>query len=140
MVLPSVLRAVSKHIREAYNYSYRKISQLIQVSKTTIHRWLTCTSNTISPKKNNRDEIFALLQTTIKNEPCVRLKDLQRKLQTVCNFTISLSTICRYIRTLGITRKRLSIQLLPKQEETLKLKRDQFESIIKKYQRVILYL
>src|ERR1700733_15500393 len=124
-----VLRDIANDIRNRFNYPYRKIGDLLGVGKSTIYRWIKYKSKLKSETKSFVvwDKVIS---NFVRNNPHCRLKDIQIHLKTNYFRTFSLSTICRYLRKLNLSYKRIKFQQYTNLSD-LEEKKRQFESNIK---------
>lgn len=89
--------------------SLRKVSNIYNVSKSTLQRWLC--SNGIQPRKTKSRkqlsiEIRNFIGTVLSQNPFCRMKDLSDQLFHKFNLKRSARTTCRYTKASGWTRKK----------------------------------
>ena len=119
-----------RHVVINYYYqvhSFRTVSNIFKVSKSTIHRWV----NGYSPKP--RTSKFLCLQEniheTITNDPFLTLYQLRELFQKK-NHVISISSLSRILKKLKLTYKRVTKKFYYKSKESLFSKQKQYiESI-----------
>lgn len=87
-----------------YSDSYRNISRIFDISKSTVHRWIY---EKMTVDKHKDDTIDELIDTYINNNPLTQLKYIKNYLYQEHNIVVSLTTIWRKIRVLGISRKKV---------------------------------
>ncbi len=124
-----ILRTVAKNIDSRFKYPIRKIADLLNVSKSTIHRWLS--NNTIkAPRIKQFYPFNKIIQKYVSENPHCRLKDIQHYLLSTHNKQLSLSSICKYLRLLRISYKKISFQNYTNWDK-LQLARIQFQEQLK---------
>ena len=100
---PLLLRQISKRMHKKLNFSIRKIAKLLNISKSSIHRWINNSTKKKNYYNNSQFEnCKQLLLDFIKNNPHIRLKDIQYYLHTK-HINLSISSICRYLKLLRIS-------------------------------------
>lgn len=123
------------------NFSIRKTSEIFNIPKSTIHRWLHLDfsfNNKFKKTNNSVNEYKKFISIELKNYPFNRAIDLQRKIFSKFNVKLSLSSIYIYIHQLGFkfkkvpkrnfTNKNLLIQ--QRQNFTNKIKNIKYKDII----------
>ena len=110
-----LLRSIAHSIHTKLNLSLRMISECLSVPKSTIYRWLhsnnsSTASNTVSSPFSTRKTYCSIIEKYLSNNPSSRLRDVQQHLVATHSASMSLSTICRYLRLLGISWKKASFQ------------------------------
>ena len=127
---PLLLRQISKRMHKKLNFSIRKIAKLLNISKSSIHRWINNSTKKKNYYNNSQFEnCKQLLLDFIKNNPHIRLKDIQYYLHTK-HINLSISSICRYLKLLRISYKKVSFQHYTNWN-ALQQKREQFNNLIK---------
>ena len=120
------LRAVAVRLRSERGYSFRKISDLLGVSKSTIHRWMSNSSVKAPRTKISLMKLYGeFIGELLSENPSYRLKDLRDQISKKYNRTISLSSVCRCIRLLGLSYKKSTFQQYTKWDK-LRLAREEF--------------
>lgn len=102
-------------LRLLNSYSIRQISRRLYISTATVYRILdrfertgTVSPNQATPKSTMLHEHDELLIVELVCEtPSVYLRDIQHKLLSTTGTPASASTICRALKRMGFTRKRL---------------------------------
>lgn len=88
--------------------SIRKVSQLYQVSKTTLHRWLKEGQVTVRKsrmKKQVRSDIASCIDKAISKNPFCSLKELAHQISSSCNVKYSPSTVSRIMKSCKMSYK-----------------------------------
>lgn len=129
---PDILQTIACNLRnKPEKYSIRVISNLLSIPKSTIHRWIN-----FKFKTNKRTRIKSLfcydkvIRDYITINPTCRLKDIKYHLCQTYSKVVSISTICRYLRLLGISYKKTTIQHYSNWNRLIK-QRKEFENKIK---------
>ena len=109
---PEILRSMACNLQNCpEKYSIRKISNLLGISKSTIHRQVNHRMKAQYMKRNGT--LFSYEKVIRKymeeNSNC-RLRDVREYLKEQYNKHVSLSTICRYLRLLGISYKKITFR------------------------------
>ncbi len=127
---PNILQAIVKDVNKRFKYSVRTLGNLFGIGKSTIHRWIKY-KDCISKKNRVRkyEVCSKIIKEIIITNPDSRLKDIQICLVTNYNIRISLSCICRYLRELGISRKKITFQQFSNWDD-LQCKREKFKKDI----------
>lgn len=111
----TVLHDIVKRLRQVFKFSIRMIASMLNISKTTIHRWLhsanTGCKNISSTKRFSID-----LQHIVTEQPFQTLSEIINN----HNLGISTSTLCRYMRKQNITRKKVYQIGPPDMEKVIK--------------------
>lgn len=114
------LHVVVQRLRKVFKFTIRQISNLLNVSKTTVHRWLCSpdqkqqTKQTIRTKKIDID-----LNTVFKQNPFQTLKDLIIDHE----LDVSISTLSRRFKDLGISKKKVYPIGIPNMERIVECRR-----------------
>lgn len=85
--------------------SYRSLSQIFDVGKSTIHRWVNSIPTCKTDDKYDYDNY---VKEYIDMYPMTRQKMIKKYLHEHHNIKISCSTICRRLKMLKISRKKVS--------------------------------
>jgi len=113
------LHVVVKRLRNLFGFTIRQISVLLNISKTTIHRWLVYPDDGKrkwkQPKKINVD-----LAKIIATKPSLTLKDIKID----HDLDVSISTLSRRLSKLGITKKKVYQIGIPNMETTIELRKE----------------
>jgi transposase len=124
-----LLHSIAYNIYTKLNVSLRKVAECLQVDKSSVHRWLR--NREIQPVVKGRVSSYNcnepycnVIRKYVTNNPNTRLKDLQQHLAKNYSTPISLSTICRYLRKMGFSWKKVSFQ---QYNNLVELKRKQKE-------------
>ena len=92
-------------------HSIRTISNLLSVSQSTIHRWVNRKIQLCRKRKIKSLVCYEkIIGNYVRLNPDCRLKDIKESLVERYGKIVSLSTICRYLRLLGISYKKITIQ------------------------------
>lgn len=130
------LKSVAIRLYYKFN-SFRKVANLINISKSTIHRWL----NNITYKKNKSNTISQIepfIKKLLDNDSYITLKIIQTKIKNKFNFTYSLSFIHTFIRRkLKYSFKKVSKKLFSKNLKSLLMKQKTFHKHIKNTNKLI---
>jgi transposase len=104
------------HLRFRYILADRSISQILNISSSTVNRTLSrfLRNGNVNHKKNGRPrrttlhphEQLLIIETFLDN-PVTTLKELNLKIRNATGNCYVLSTLSRNIRRLGITRKKV---------------------------------
>lgn len=131
---PPAFKTIACNLRnKPEKYSIRCISDLLEVSKFTIHRWINIKS---SPERKKRNKCLISyekekdIRDYIQSNPNCRLKDIKERLKEQYDKDVSLSIICRYLRLLRISYKKTTIQHYTDLDRLMK-QRKEFEERIK---------
>lgn len=128
---PKQMIKIVKDFYKTNNYSIREIAIIFKISKSTIHRWINIEE--IKTKKIiiNYDVIKNTIEKIIKENPFVRIKDIQTKVNKIINKKISFSGIYVYLKRLNFTYKQVS-QKTYSNMKILGQKIKEFKKMIKK--------
>lgn len=126
-----MLREIVRDFYSRNNFSIRYIASIFKISKSTISRWI---KNIIKQrtKKMNPLNIYSMIKSIIESNCFVRLLDIQTKLSEEHKIKISLTTISKYIRCIGITYKRAKKRLFGKDIDCLLNKQKEFRKKLQK--------
>lgn len=80
------------------NYSYRNVSLIFGVSKSSIWRWL---NKNDEPRDSNNKKIIELIRDKLENGWTGKIKDIVQMIKIQLKINKSISTIWRVIRKLG---------------------------------------
>jgi transposase len=129
---PAILQSIANNLRNRpEKYSIRTISNLLTVSKSTIHRWVNRKVQLSRKRKiKSLNSYEKIVRDYVKSNPACRLKDLKELLKERYGKIVSISTICRYLRLLGISYKKTTIQNYTDWDRLLQ-QRVEFEEKIK---------
>ena len=111
-------------------YSQQDIARLLRVSRSTVSRWARMADRirpdglTRAPAGGRRppanrkrsDATDAYLREAVRARPEAHLDELQHGLRAALGVEAALSTLCRWLQRLGLTRKRLS-PVAPRRED-----------------------
>jgi transposase len=120
------------------NFSLRRIAEIFNIPKSTIHRWI-CYNQIVKNSKNNTKKLkqnlsaqiyMKIIDNQIKINPFLSAKDIQNIIFLETKSKISVGSIYIYIHKLGFTFKKV-----PKRnysdKNKLKLLQDLFKNKIK---------
>jgi transposase len=129
---PEILQAIACNLRNRpEKYSIRAVSNLLGVSKSTIHRWMHLK---FKAERKGRTRSLICYEKVIRDyvglNPNCRLKDIKEFLKERYEKNVSISTICRYLRLLRISYKKTTIQHYTNWDRLIK-QRIEFEEKIK---------
>ena len=107
--------SLSINLYEKYK-NFRFVQDIINVSKSTIHRWFNNQDKYLKSSNNVKhhrtSKISTIIQNYIKtlvdNNPFIRLKNIYDKIKTTYNISISLTYISKIIKKLGYTSKTVT--------------------------------
>ena len=123
---------IIKTFHKVNKYSIREIAEIFKISKSTIHRWIHIENIKCNNKKATNYEIIKeAIENMIKENPFMRIKDMQSKLKITINKSISIAGIYVYLKKLNITYKQIS-QKMYSNIENLKQKTKEFKKQIRK--------
>lgn len=107
------------YLKFQHGYSYRRISDLLSISKSTVKRiiWKFFALGTVECEKLGRPsrtslhpyEQFVLMESILEN-PSLTLRELLWEIYDSSGSLYDASSISRTIRRFGLTRKRVSIE------------------------------
>ena len=127
--------------REALGCTYDQIASNLGVDKSTVQRTvqLFLASGSVSKRPYPKEKAFRKLTqpaqlfvlNLVVDNPAMYLDEVQKRLQTTLMLEVSLSTICRFLRDSGFTRKKL--QKVALQQD--KFLREQYISDVCVFQR-----
>jgi transposase len=131
------------------NYSVRKVSKLLNCSKTTIHRWILRyfeTGNVERKNYNNRNTIVTnnlldYINNLVKINPSITLSKIKKKINKKYKKDISISYLFYIIKyKLNLTHKQLRRKYYPEKKlQTFKEdKKEFYKKIIKEGKRNII--
>ena len=88
--------------------SLRPVADILAVGKSTIHRWLVDSPlvRRVARRKKTTTEVLACVDAIVAKRPFAGLKQIAGAVKRHCGTSLSTSTACRIIRSLGLTRKR----------------------------------
>lgn len=112
--------------KEALGYSRSRIAENLGVDQSTVSRTLTLFSTTgqVSKKPYPKDKAFRKLTTpaqlhilnTVIAKPGIYLHEIQQELLDVLQFSVDISTICRFLHSNGFTRQKLHLIAVQRDE------------------------
>ncbi len=108
---------IDKEIRHRavvhYKYfcsSLRRVSKIYNVSKSSLQRWVKCSPKTEGKARSVRKSAFAAVQGFITahmhDHPFTTMEELASAVHSACGLRRSRTTIGRYRRQVGFTRKK----------------------------------
>ena len=135
---------IVKKFYDNNNFSIRKVSEIFNIPKSTVHRWLHCDANSSNKKhrtNKNAQNIYnykILISDELKKYPFCRAVDLQKKIHNKFGLKISISSIYIYVHQLGFRFKKVPKRNFTNKNLLLE-KRQKFKNKIKniKYKDVI---
>ena len=107
-------------------HSFRKVAALLDIPKTTVHRWVNSTpyvQRRLCAKQKKLDFLAYINHSVYKN-PFLTLKQLSALTFVNCGLQVSRSSISRYLRALSISRKRT--KYVPYVDKVVQKKRSDF--------------
>ena len=112
--------------------SLRKTAFVLNVSHSTVARWLKCTERkTYTTNKISKQvKIIQTIKEAIQATPTITLHELKQKVETIFNFKVSKELIRVAIKRQGITRKNVNFYGFP---SNLQTKIDEFIDKRKEY-------
>ena len=123
------LKKVAINLYNNYN-SLRKVAKLLNIGKSTIHRWINNLSN--NKKKINIDNIIAFIHQCINKNKFIKMKDIQRKIHNKFQRKLSLSFIyCIITKKIKYTYKKVNNKFYNKSIKDLHKKQKEFEKKLK---------
>ena len=128
---PKEMINIVKNFYKSNKYSIREVSEIFKISKSTIHRWINIDNKNKKCKNVSDYEIIKeTIENIVKENPFIRIKDIQNKIKNIICKYISVSGIYLYLKKLNITYK-LASQKLYSNMNNLKQKVKEFKKIIK---------
>lgn len=118
--------------------NFRKVSAIVNIGKSTIQRWVSNLSYYLRKhKKQSRpskinENISRLTENLVKENPFLRLKDIQKRIYVTFEIKISLQSISNILRRKKITYKRIHKRNYYKSIEDIKEKEKKFIKEIEK--------
>ena len=110
--------------------SIRLVANLLEIGKSTIHRWITLGDS--KKEKVNYDHICSFIKNILNKNKFIRLKDLQYKIIKKFNHKYSLSFIYTLIRKkLQYSYKKVNNKLYSNSIDNLQIKQKEFKDTIK---------
>ena len=124
------MHKIVKQFYEKNNYSIREVSQIFNISKSSIQRWITNNAiiETIKDTSVN-DKISNLIIKSIKDNPFITIKHMQTKLKNQLNINISISGTYVHMKKNNFSFKKVSHKLYNNLEDT--------KTEIKKFRKII---
>ena len=93
----------------------REVSEIFKISKSTIHRWINIDNKNKKCKNASDYEIIKeTIENIVKENPFIRIKDIQNKIKNIICKDISVSGIYLYLTKLNITYKLASQKMYKK--------------------------
>jgi transposase len=94
-----------------YLRSFRKVSKIYNISKSTLHRWVSKDTPKTKCKirrkrKPIKQEIIECIDHTLKLNPFATLDYVSKECLKQCNINLSYRSFSRYFKTLGYTLKK----------------------------------
>jgi hypothetical protein len=99
----SVLFSLVIRLREVFAFSYRHIASLLDVSKSTVHRWISLGKPAYHKKKSIKRCYLIDTARLVKAHPFQSLQDIIQDEQ----LEMSTSTLSRYFRKDGFSKKKV---------------------------------
>jgi putative transposase len=114
-------------------HNFRYVSSLINVGKSTIHRWVNGISNKRIIDNHNFDLIIGHIKEIIDNDSFVTLLKIKESIKNKLGFQLSISYIHAIIKnTLKYSYKKITKRFIPKKSIRLADKQRAFKKTIKK--------
>ena len=122
------LKVSIKRYRDATKASFRKLSNIFGVSKSSIHRWITgASSRHTKPhvRTGVKEAMLLIIEETLTKKPYTQLKELKELLSRSGLGNPSISSIWRYIKAIGWSHKNLKVNIstennTPEKKEALR--------------------
>ena len=123
----------SRAINLYYKFnSFRKVADLLLISKSTIHRWVMNPTRKVKQKLDIK-YMISFVEGLLKNNKFISIKDIRNKINKKFNKLLSLSFIHTFIsKTLKFSYKKINNKLFNKSLLSLKSKQRKFTKNIKK--------
>jgi len=123
----------SRAINLYYKFnSFRKVGDLLLISKLTIHRWIMNSTRKVKQKLDIK-YMTSFVEGLLKNNKFISIKDIRNKINKKFNKLLSLSFIHTFIsKTLKFSYKKINNKLFNKSLLSLKSKQRKFTKNIKK--------
>ena len=88
--------------------SLRKTAALLQVSYSTVYRWISLPDRRKYPqrKKEKTDIVVGCLGNIIKNDPFSSLQSIQSRIHSELHCTVSIQLIRSVLKSMGFTKKK----------------------------------
>jgi len=110
--------------------SYRYVGYLLNIGKSTIHRWINDripTSNKNDIFLNNRENIIKFIKKLLNDNKFIAVKNIRKNVHTKFGILFSISFIYNIItRTLKYSYKKVNNKLYNKSIDALKNKQKKF--------------
>lgn len=110
-------------------YTIRQISTILDISKSTIHRWIR---NRIKNKINRPKIIAEKIKYILKSNGLTTLKQIKNDLEQKYNINVSVSLIHLIIKQIGYSYKRVSRKIYGKTRESLIKEQNNFRKKFRK--------
>ena len=121
----SSLVSIAKRLHSLFALSIRHIANLLNISKSTIHRWLSLTKSELVSSERSRMYSVDISQLPHDN-PFLSLRDYICKHQ----LKMSVSTLCRYMKADGFSKQKVKT-IGSTDEERIRNLRIQFSNKVK---------
>jgi transposase len=112
------IRKIACRLYEKYN-SLRKVSLILEISHSTIARWLKNIQRKCYYRKPNvcNDFVVDTIKSSIAINPFISTRNLVTKIKSVCNLNVSKELVRSAIAKLGYTKKQSRFFSQPKNLE-----------------------
>jgi len=101
---PDAVRRLAHRLYEVFRFSFRKVAAMLDVSSSTVHRWVTSPRGpnpAVTPSKKQRrlsDEVRAALLAIVQRCPIVTIQRLQRSLHASIGVKLGEKAVSRGAR------------------------------------------
>ena len=132
---PKEMIQIVKKFHNTNNYTIREISKIFNISKSTIHRWVS--SNELIIKKNdmyndiNKDKIIDEIKKEIQKNPFLIIEELTKIINKKYSTHISKSGIYVLMKQTNLVFKKVK-KILCNNSEEIKKKQKIFKNNLKK--------
>ena len=108
------IKNLALHVYSIFN-SLRKTAIILNVSHTTIARWLKQTEKKSYKRSSNKSDLIVdVIRTTITANPYISLRSFTQVIKTTLNIQVSKELVRIVIKRLGFSLKKAKVFLSPK--------------------------
>src|SRR5579872_5094896 len=106
------LRTAACKLRDRWKLSYRELEKCLGISKSAIQRWVKNSKKDSVRNSSHGSKLscFDIIRKFVIDKCNTRLIDIKTHLGEKGYKSISLSTICRYLRRMKFSYKKVSFQ------------------------------
>lgn len=133
------IKNLSLKILNNFNCSLRYFSSISGISKSTLSRWKNEKENGKDDKRKNgnntkydKTRILKFIKNSIEQNPHKSLLEIKQTIKKKLNINLSKTTLSRYMKILGYTKKKIKVTYLSKKSlKNMKQRTKEFKKIIK---------